>query len=339
MLQLNQISSKKWLLICIALAPSFLFGIHYGYWVALEMMILSSSFYRPQRKLRWGIAAILCQELVIMIGFYLLYHSLGHPIVFALACTIWAGLSMGLIIHGKHLRSLASWVLIPSLYFAIDFKDSLFIHSISHNWLTIAQLLVIAALGPVIVCVYKYVTDKNGEYVLWGFNGALRPHFDSSSIKTILALMVAVFITSLIVWWFKLPHGEWIIWSTASVSTGQTKSMHKKIFHRGSGALIGVVVGISMVFALQGYSPIIFEIAALLIPFTLFIDAYPVAFASRCTLIALAAGTLPHSEFEAGYRMLNVFIGCIASALCAYVIFYIFNHFYHNEDQSKLING
>ena len=96
MLQLNQISSKKWLLICIALAPSFLFGIHYGYWVALEMMILSSSFYRPHRKLRWGIAAILCQELVIMIGFYLLYHSLGHPIVLPLPVQFGLGFQWGL---------------------------------------------------------------------------------------------------------------------------------------------------------------------------------------------------------------------------------------------------
>ncbi len=301
--------------------PSFIFGWHWGYWVALELAILSSSFYIPQRQLKWGILAILLQELIIMMGFFILYHSLGHPLIFTVVCTVWAGLSMGIIIHGKHLRGFASWILIPSLYFAIDFKDSPFVHSISHNWAVIAQLLAIAAAGPILVCIYEYVMDKNNEFVLWGFNGALHPQFDFEEVGTIAALMLAVLMASIIVWQFNLPHAEWIIWSTASVSTGQIQSMRKKIFHRGSGAIIGLVLGLTLVVGLKGYSPFLFQVAALLIPFTLFLDVYPLAFASRCTLIVLAAGSVAHGEFEAGYRILNVILGGMAGGISGYLIY------------------
>jgi len=59
--------------------------------------------------------------------------------------------------------------------------------------------------------------------------------------------------------------------------------------------------------------------AAVLLPVTLVVRNYPIAFASRCMLIVIAAGSISQSEVAAEIRLIGVLAGGVIGVLCAYL--------------------
>ncbi len=325
---------RKWSLITLAMLPSIVIGSTLGHWELSQLVLLSASLYSIQTQSKWGVGAIIFHEVVILAGLYLLTYSLFSPLAFAITCTLFAGACMGLGIYNPELRKLGSWILIPALYMTIDFQGSNILHSVDSNVWFALQLFAVAALGPVLVCLFNYILEEDNSKSSLGFNNVFTAKTDVSAIWTVIGIMVAVFVSSIFVQWLKIPHAEWVIWSTISVSTGDMTSMHRKLAHRVTGALVGMIFGVSLVVVLQLVSPLFFELAGILIPFTLFIKRYPLAYASRCTLIALAAGALVHGTSVAEFRMLNVLIGGILGVLCAYLAAYMANKYHHKHPVS-----
>jgi uncharacterized membrane protein YccC len=58
------------------------------------------------------------------------------------------------------------------------------------------------------------------------------------------ALSVAVAATT--VEWLHLDHGQWVIWSAASVVTGDAASGQRKLLDRLTGAIVGVPIGVAV---------------------------------------------------------------------------------------------
>ncbi|WP_159084623.1 FUSC family protein [Dongshaea marina] len=295
----------------------------------LKLGLVSIPLYIVQAKLRWGIFPLLGHWLLILTGFTLLYFTQDTSWRFALLCACLGACSIGLGVFGQKLRSLGSWILIPSLYLACDLYDAAHPQLMLKNYMAMLPKLPVTLIGPVLVLIYEYLKSmgqKTDCYPLLWMNKGAFGSAEHSLGWTVAGIFIAIFVTALSVKLLGINHGQWVIWSSVSVSTGELESMHRKLRHRSLGAIIGLALGIGWMFLIPQHSQIN-GLAAMLIPLTLVIRSYPVSFTSRCMLIAIAAGTLSQSETIATLRMLNVMAGGIIGVLCAYLMMQL-SHYY-----------
>ncbi|WP_186374329.1 FUSC family protein [Roseomonas gilardii] len=109
--------------------------------------------------------------------------------------------------------------------------------------------------------------------------------------------------------WQALDHGQWVIWSAASVVTGEAGAEHLKLHDRAIGALVGVPGGIVLGWILPHTTSVYgISVVAGLLTLMAF-RRYVVGFGARCVCIALALTVGRHSMFVAGERILNVILG------------------------------
>lgn len=68
----------------------------------------------------------------------------------------------------------------------------------------------------------------------------------TSLLQAVLAVTLAVACSATLVAWRHIEYGQWAIWSSASVVTGNAASAHLKLRDRGLGALLGVPLGLAV---------------------------------------------------------------------------------------------
>jgi hypothetical protein len=131
----------------------------------------------------------------------------------------------------------------------------------------------------------------------------------ASFVEAMLAVALAVACASSIVEWRHLDHGQWVIWSAASVVTGDAASARRKLGDRMLGALVGVPIGVTLGF-LMPHNSIVPELATIGAVLSLVaFRRYPLGFGMRCVLIALAISDANQSMAFAVERVENVVLG------------------------------
>jgi uncharacterized membrane protein YccC len=113
---------------------------------------------------------------------------------------------------------------------------------------------------------------------------------------------------SLVVW-HRIHYPEWLIWSAASVVTGDVSTAIAKWKDRTVGAIVGVTIGMA-VGVFMPHAPLLFDVLTAAIALTLVaFNRYVVAFGARCALHAIAIIVAGHTALSADARAIDVVIG------------------------------
>ncbi|EDT42610.1 hypothetical protein BamMEX5DRAFT_1643 [Burkholderia ambifaria MEX-5] len=231
---------------------------------------------------RVGLAplGVLAQAVAIHAGFLLLSLSWTWRPAFVMGCAALAAAAITLSLAGSRLRSLGNFVFIPSLYLACQ------VSAVRANMWDLTPYLTVSALPPLALSCVDTLRDEGGRLRLLmrlrrpSDLGAPAGHADAAC--AIAAVTVSVVLAATLVEWLHLPYGQWVIWSAASVVTGDAGSACAKLRDRGIGVLIGVPAGL-VAGLLLSRCTLAYILIALVAPVTLVaFRHYTTGFATRC---------------------------------------------------------
>lgn len=268
---------------------------------------------------------VLLHGLVVLIGFLALFFALRVPVVFVLGCAVLAAITTGITRYGSGLRSLGSFTFVPALYLACEAAENCPPAMFPQR---AAQLLpyFCAAILPVLVA-SLVVHSRNKAFRDGGILAKLTRLRGEGDLgerrlagEAVVAVVLAVSIAAALVEWLRLDHGQWVVWSAASIVTGDIVTARRKLRDRAGGALVGVPVGIVLGFVLP-HATSAYLLMTIAIPLTFVaFRRYWVGFGARCACIACALVLTGQSAAIAEARALNVLLGGVIGALCVFGI-------------------
>ncbi|WP_079212634.1 FUSC family protein [Brucella pituitosa] len=255
-------------------------------------------------KLALSWVGVLLHGLAIAVGFIALALAriLELPHLFIALCIGMACISIRIARQGEVLRSLGNFTFIPTLYLASEMVLAGEVNVQIADLRASLFKIIIGAIPTVGLAIYKQPTTcclsfKNDF-------GQQRP-----TVEPCLAATVAVGIAAYVAGRFSIDHGQWLIWSAASIVTTEAGIEHWKLGNRTLGALIGVPIGIGVGLVLPHTSPVFgLDVAATLLTLLAF-KRYLLGFTARCALIAVGITVTGQSAAIGSERIANVIIG------------------------------
>jgi|GEM_PF-556742 hypothetical protein len=286
------------------------FGTGDPLWIPAALVTASSFIAMEQVGLApLGVAL---HGLAIAAGFLMLLTALPIPPLFAVTAAAMAAAATLLAAKGQRLRTPGNFVFIPSLYIACELAENGHGSALARGFAFLPYLGL--ALGPVLVlAALELGLERRSP-------GSPAAHFvrlrryksDFGHAvpvgETIAAVAGAVAIAALFVGWRHVPHAQWVIWSAASVVTGDVAGARRKLRDRAAGALLGVPIGLVLALAAP-HELWVLRLAGLggLLSLTVF-RLYPVGFGVRCALVAFALSIAGELN-GAAERVENVLVG------------------------------
>jgi Fusaric acid resistance protein-like len=271
---------------------------------------------------RSGLAplGVVLHGLAIAAGFMALLTASAFPPLFVAGCAAMASASILLTARGAKLQSLGIFTFIPALYLACEAAEAAAPHQFVAEGTAFLPFLVVALLPVLLLTAYDHICACGPEVnrlqhfkriLRWSELG-VRTFYAEATIAAALAVAVAA---SAVEWWH-IEHGQWVIWSAASVVTGDAASGHKKLRDRVTGAIVGVPFGIGVGLLLPknvlAYSGIAYGIATIVAVLSLVaLRPYVVAFGLRCGCAGFGLLLASQSTAIAAERTANVIMGCI----------------------------
>jgi hypothetical protein len=264
---------------------------------------------------------VFAHALAISAGFVILMASLAHPLLFVVATVL---LGMGSVLvtaGGSALRSLGNFTFIPSLYLACESAEGVTRQELITRSVEILPFLLIAALPILLVAsVEHFRSRETGRPTLAHFAKWTRlfPNSESNAyIELMITVALAVACAAALVEWRHVDHGQWMIWSAASVVTGNAASARQKFLNRLTGAVVGVSFGVvvGLLIPHASFLRVLDVFAAMLT--LICVRPYTLAFGARCACAAMAFVLAGQPWIFGGERLLNVATGSAIGLLCA----------------------
>jgi predicted lipid-binding transport protein (Tim44 family) len=110
-------------------------------------------------------------------------------------------------------------------------------------------------------------------------------------------------------WRGALEHGQWTVWSAASVANAEAALALTKFKNRALGVLGGVAAGLLLGPHLPSW-PAVFGLSMVCIFLTItVIRSYVFSYGARCFFVTLAAFGASHGSTTANDRVINVLVG------------------------------
>jgi hypothetical protein len=245
--------------------------------------------------------------------------SLTVPLVFVLCTAALASLSILLTAKGTKLRSLGNFTFIPALYLTYEMSGGAPHPDLMARGVHFLPFIIAAVFPVMLLAAIEHSRVKSlGGNVIAHFGKIFsRKKFGDPALygEEMFTIALAVAVAAAFVEWLQLPYGQWVIWSAASVVTGNVYSGHKKLYSRTLGAIIGVPLGICLSFVIPPSTitlPLITVIGLLtLVSFR----RYVVAISLRCACAALGVALVTHSHPLAALRAGNIMIGGLLGVL------------------------
>ncbi len=219
---------------------------------------------------------------------------------------------------GAKLRSLGNFTFIPSLYLACEMADAGRDRAIAHG-LAFVPSMAIALLPTLVLAIVRHSGAR--QSTPWHPRRLLRlldpvnHGMKESNVESMIAVGLAVAVAAAIIETWQVSYGQWVVWSAASVVTGELSGARAKLRDRVTGALMGVPsgTGIGLLLPHDGF---VYEAATLATMLTLVaFRTYRVAFAVRCACIAIAMVAAGASAGIAAERVTNVLAGGLLGIL------------------------
>jgi hypothetical protein len=264
---------------------------------------------------------VFTHALAISAGFVILMASLAHPLLFVVVTVL---LGMGSVLvtaGGSALRSLGNFTFIPSLYLACESAEGVTRQALITRSVEILPFLLMAALPILLVAsVEHFRSRETGQPTLAHFTKwtRLSPNSERNAyIELMITVALAVACAAALVEWRHVDHGQWMIWSAASVVTGNAASARQKFLNRLTGAVVGVSFGVvvGLLIPHASFLRVLDVFAAMLT--LICIRPYTLAFGARCACAAMAFVLAGQPWIFGGERLLNVATGSTIGLLCA----------------------
>ncbi|MGN7963967.1 FUSC family protein [Brucella sp. 22210] len=182
--------------------------------------------------------------------------------------------------------------------------------------------IIIGIMPTACLAVYKQTTS----YCL-----SFKKDFGERRLTTepCLAAALAVGFSAFMAARFSLDHGQWLVWSAASVVTTEAGTEYWKLGNRTLGAMIGVPMGVGAGIILPHTSSILgLDVAATLLTLLAF-KRYLFGFTARCALIAVGITVAGQSAIVASERIANVVVGGLIG-VSSVVLIRIARRYLHN---------
>jgi hypothetical protein len=210
------------------------------------------------------------------------------------------------------LRTPGNYVFIPALYIACEVAE------IGHGSAIERGLAFLPYLGLALVPVLLLSAAEHAlerEHNVGRVQHFVRIQRRGSDFgrampiaEGVAAIAGAVAIAAVFAEWRHAPHAQWVVWSAASVVTGDVAGTRRKLGDRATGALLGVPFGLILALAVP-HAHWVLRAAGICGVLTLIIfRLYPIAFGARCALISLAMSVTGELS-GAAERIENVLIG------------------------------
>jgi hypothetical protein len=285
----------------------------------LAAIVTISGYIAVERS---GLAplGVVLHGLAIAAGFMALLAASAFPPLFVAGCAAMASASILLIARGDKLQSLGIFTFIPALYLACEAAEAPVPHRLIAEGAAFLPFLVVALLPVLLLTAYDHICACGPEVnrfhhfrriVRWSELG-VRSFYGEAMMAAALAVAVA---SSIVEWWH-IDHGQWVIWSAASVVTGDAASGRKKLRDRVTGAIVGVPAGIGVglmlpqsTLAHAGFACGIATMVAVLSLVAL--RPYVYAFGLRCGCAGFGLLLASQSTAIAAERTANVIMGGI----------------------------
>lgn len=286
---------------------------------------------------RSGLAplGVLVHGMVICAGFMLMMASMSHPLLFV-ATTVLLGMgSIAVTARGKELRSLGNFTFIPALYLACERAEGVAPAALVSRGADMVPFLLAAAIPVLLIAsVEHYRALGHGISPLRHFARWTRrtePGERNEYIALMITVALAVGAAAILVEWKQADHGQWIIWSAASVVTGSAASARQKFQDRLTGAVAGVPLGV-LIGLLVPHAPLSQALVVFAAMLTLVcIRPYTLAFGTRCACAAMAFVVAGQPWLSGGERLINVAIGSFIGLICALAASAVSRHRTHGR--------
>lgn len=313
----------------MALAPLIFVACWSGDVTWLRAAVVTISTFIAMERSGLAPLGVALQGLAIMLGFLGLLCAQARAPLFVFACVAMATASILLTIRGAQLRSAGNFTFIPALYLACEIGESVAPHALLMHGLTFLPFAVAALIPTIALSAILHAQDTESATGLWKNLGRLRRNIDPGEGKpwkaTAITVALAVAGAAALVQWQHLENGQWVIWSAASVVTGDAGSARLKLLDRALGAVAGVPAGIG-IGQLVPHNPLCYGLASLASILTLAgVRRYVVGFGLRCLFSALAIVVAGHAASIAAERLINVLLGSVIGIVFVFGVHAIAN--------------
>ncbi|VVE75710.1 FUSC family protein [Pandoraea sputorum] len=279
-----------------------------------------------EERLALTLQGVLLHGAAIMLGFTIFVAVASRSGLFVALCACMAGASVCLTARGKHLRSLGNFTFLPSLYLANEALEhaaaqGLAVHPVSEAFYIAAGLMPVAALalGRQLASRPTPASSPRRQLALIRLSRTSDYGERRSVIGTCLTIVCSVALAAILVKWRSFGHGQWVIWSSASVVTGKIETARTKMHARTVGAAVGVPIGVLVGLALPR-SAMVCDASLIAGLFTLVaFRRYIIGFGMRCAFIAVALTAGGNSTLASGERILDVLLGGMIGWTCVLV--------------------
>jgi hypothetical protein len=307
--------------VLLALSPIMLLALATGHaqWWRVSLVTVSVAIATDRARLApLGVAA---QCLAIAAGFLAIVASFTHPGVFVGVMVLLGMGSVLVTVRGTEMRSLGNFTFIPALYIACEIAEGSDRNVLFPRALTLVPYLLAAPVPVLLAClIAQWRSRPTGgvsawtHFAQWTLRGATtRPVEYRNAMITIV---LAVGLASALVQWRSLLHGQWVIWSAASVVTGSIASARVKLHRRCVGALVGVPAGLAIGVVVP-HTPWLGDLILLVALLSLVgIRSYTVAFGTRCACAAMLLLVTGATWTQASDRLFAVLLGGTIGLLC-----------------------
>ena len=275
---------------------------------------------------RSGVAPIgvIVHAAAITIGFLILAASFTHPGVFIPCVVVLAAASILVTAKGAELRTFGNFTFVPALYLACDIAEHASRHDVLHHALSLVPFLAGGAIPVLVVSIFEHRGARSPDVSRFRHYAMVLRRKDRQPAafyrEAIVAVALAVAIAALTVQIFGIPHGQWVIWSAASVVTGDAASTRLKFQHRVVGAAIGVPLGVGVGFALPNALWVSATLALVTaLTFAAF-RRYVISFGVRSACAAVVFVLTGQSTMAAGERVANVALGCLIGLALVFIV-------------------
>lgn len=278
---------------------------------------------------------VMLHGVAIMLGFIILVAASTSPPLFIASCAIMATMSVWVMSKGHMLRSLGNFTFIPALYLACETTEGTLPQNLAVQAIQALPYMTIGLLPVILFASHPHAASAKQPF-FWGLPH--RRHIQLRlthttdygkrrwEIEACITVTFAVGLAATLVEWQGLDHGQWVIWSAASVVTGEVGTEYKKLYNRIIGALIGVPSGIIIGWWLP-HTPLVYDIGIIAGLLTLIaFRRYIVGFIARCFFIALTLTVGGNSIVIAGERIFNVILGGLIGVTCVFIFHQLYTY-------------
>ena len=241
---------KIWSLLrgIIALLPFAFLYLRTNNPLWLQSSVLTMATLIVEERLELTALGVLLHGFMVIILFYLLFLTQLKPVLYVISCSLAAMTIFWITMMGNKLRHLGSWTFIPAIILATEFAAETQPTKLLQQSPQFLPYLLVALLPSLLIAHYdkmkafykKQVTHYH-PLRLRGLEGLGE---QNPYMEHMISMAIAVCISAFLVEYFHMENGQWMIWGTASVITGDIATSPQKLRQRAIGVSIGVPSGI-----------------------------------------------------------------------------------------------